>query len=84
MHRIVSIIGKEELSRQEQLTYDRAKKLQNFLTQPFFSAEIYSGKKGAYVRLPQTIEGCEQIISGKMDGVPEQKFYMIGTLETEE
>ncbi|MCK5580509.1 MAG: F0F1 ATP synthase subunit beta [Candidatus Omnitrophica bacterium] len=83
LHRIVAIIGKEELSQQERTVFDRARKLQNFLTQPFFSAEIYSGKKGKYVPLEKTIEGCQQIISGRMDAFADEKFYMIGALDLE-
>ncbi|RLG33833.1 F0F1 ATP synthase subunit beta [Methanosarcinales archaeon] len=81
LEKIVSIIGKEELSRQEKIIFDRAKKLQNFLTQPFFTAEIYTGKKGRYVSLEETISGCERIISGRLDNVPEERFYMIGNIE---
>ncbi len=80
LQRIVSIIGKEELSKQERTVFERARKLQNFLTQTFFTAELYTGKKGIYVPLEETILGCERITSGRMDGVPEDKFYMIGTI----
>jgi F-type H+-transporting ATPase subunit beta len=76
----VSIIGEEELSSQERVLYDRAIKLQNFLTQPFFTGESYIGKKGVYVSLEETLSGCERIINGRMDTVPEDKFYMIGAL----
>jgi len=81
LQRIVSIIGKEELSRQERIIFDRAKKLQNFLTQPFFCAELYTGRKGCYVRLDETISGCEKIISGRLDSVGEEKIFMIGPVE---
>lgn len=80
LQRIVSIIGKEELSKQERTIFERARKLQNFLTQPFFTGEMYIGIKGVYVALEETISGCEKILSGRMDGVPEDKFYMIGTI----
>ena len=80
LERIVSIIGEEELSSQERVLYDRAIKLQNFLTQPFFTGESYIGKKGVYVSLEETLSGCERIINGRMDAVPEDKFYMIGAL----
>jgi F-type H+-transporting ATPase subunit beta len=80
LERIVSIIGKDELSSQERVLYDRALKLQNFLTQPFFTGESYIGKKGIYVSLEETLSGCEKITSGRMDSVPEDKFYMIGAL----
>jgi F-type H+-transporting ATPase subunit beta len=78
--RIVSIIGKEELSREEKIVFERARKLQNFLTQPFFTGEVYSGIKGVFVPLEETIAGCERIVSGRMDKLAEEKFYMIGGL----
>ncbi len=81
LERIVSIIGKEELSRQERIIFERAKKLQYFLTQPFFTGEAYTGHKGIYVSLEETLSGCEKIISGRVDSVPEEKFYMVGALE---
>lgn len=81
LERIVSIIGKEELSKQERIIFDRAIKLQNFLTQPFFTGEAYTGIKGVYVPIEETILGCEKIISGRVDSVPEGKFYMVGALE---
>lgn len=80
LERIVSIIGKEELSKQERIIFDRARKLQNFLTQPFFTGEAYTGMKGVYVPLEETIRGCDRIISGRVDSWPEDKFYMIGGL----
>ena len=80
LQRIVSIIGKEELSKEEKIIFERARKLQNFLTQPFFTGELYSGIKGVYVHLEDTITGCEKIVSGRMDAIPEEKFYMIGAL----
>jgi len=81
LERIVSIIGKEELSSEERIIFDRAKKLQNFLSQPFFTAEVYTGKSGVYVSLEDTISGCERIMSGELDKVDEAKLYSIGKLE---
>ncbi|MDP3791106.1 MAG: F0F1 ATP synthase subunit beta [Candidatus Omnitrophota bacterium] len=81
LQRIVSIVGKEELSKQERVIFDRARKLQNFLTQSFFVAEAYTGQKGAYVSLENTIAGCEKIVSGGLDSIPDEKFYMIGQIE---
>lgn len=81
LQRIVSIIGKEELSKQERIIFERARKLQNFFTQPFFTAELYTGKKGTYVPLEETISGCEKIIAGSFDSIAEDKFYMIGPIE---
>ncbi|MBN2119635.1 MAG: F0F1 ATP synthase subunit beta [Candidatus Omnitrophica bacterium] len=80
LQRIVAIIGKEELSRTERIIFDRARKLQNFLTQPFFCAEMYTGRKGCYVNLKDTLEGCEMIMSGRVDALSEEKFYMISTI----
>ncbi len=79
--RLVSIIGLEELSESERLDFERAKKIRNFLTQPFFTAEEYTGKKGAYVPLKATLQGCEQIIKGGVDKISESRLYMIGALE---
>lgn len=81
LERIVSIIGKEELSTAERTIFERARKLQNFLTQQFFTGELYTGKKGIYVPLEETLLGCERIVSGRMDTVPEDKFYMVGSIE---
>jgi F-type H+-transporting ATPase subunit beta len=81
LKRIVLVIGVDELAKEDRLLFERARKLQNFLTQPFFVAEAYSGKKGEYVTIPDTVSGCERILSGDEDSNPEQIFYMIGALE---
>lgn len=81
LERIVAIIGKEELSKTERIIFERARKLQNFLSQPFFTGEVYTGLKGAYVSLEETIAGCEKIVAGTLDSVPEDKFYMTGSIE---
>jgi F-type H+/Na+-transporting ATPase subunit beta len=78
LRRIVMVIGIDELSAGDRITYERARKLQNFLTQPFFVAEAYTGKKGVYVSIPKTVEGCEKIIAGHYDRQLEADFYMIG------
>jgi F-type H+-transporting ATPase subunit beta len=80
LRRIVAVIGIDELSQADRTLYARARKLQNFLTQPFFVAETYTGRPGEYVTVEQTVEGCERILSGRMDAVAEEKFYMIGSL----
>jgi F-type H+-transporting ATPase subunit beta len=80
LRRIVAIVGIEELSREDRILFDRARKLQNFLTQPFFTAEVYTGKKGEYVSLEATLEGCERIVFGKLDNLPPESLYMIGAL----
>jgi F-type H+-transporting ATPase subunit beta len=69
------------LSKADRSTFERARKLQNFLTQPFSVAESYSGKKGEYVTTSDTVSGCERILSGDEDSNPEENFYMIGALE---
>ena len=73
-------MGIDELSGADRIIYERARKLQNFLTQPFFVAEAYTGKKGQYVTSEQTLDGCERIIAGKFDSKPEGEFYLIGAL----
>ncbi len=80
LRRIVMVIGIDELSAGDRTIYERARKLQNFLTQPFFVAEAYTGKKGEFVTIEQTLEGCEKIISGHLDRRPEQDLYMVGTV----
>lgn len=80
LRRIVSVIGVDELSKADRTLYDRARKLQNFLTQPFVVAEVFSGMKGQIVTIDQTLDGCERILSGAVDQVTEEKFYMIGEL----
>lgn len=81
LRKIVPVIGVEELSKADRTLYERARKLQNFLTQPFFVAEAYTGRKGEYVSLKDTLEGCDKIISGRVDKIPEEQFYLIGKLE---
>ncbi|MCM8830826.1 MAG: F0F1 ATP synthase subunit beta [Candidatus Omnitrophica bacterium] len=80
LRRIVLVVGIDELSYSDRIIYERARKLQNFLTQPFFVGEAYTGRKGEYVTLEQTLEGCEKIISGKMDSRKEEEFYLIGAI----
>ena len=78
LKKIVPVVGIEELAKESRIIYDRARKLENFLTQPFFVAEAYTGRQGKYVPIPDTLDGCEKIINGSMDEVPEHKFYQIG------
>lgn len=80
LRRIVLVIGIDELSKADRMLYERARKIQNFLTQPFAVAERYTGKKGEHVSICETLDGCETILSGKMDRRPEQEFYLIGRL----
>ena len=69
------------LSEEDKLTVNRARKIQQFLSQPFFVAEQFSGVKGKYVKLEDSIKGFKEIIEGKHDNIPEQAFYMVGTIE---
>lgn len=78
---IIAILGMEELSTEDKLTVTRARKIQRFLTQPFFVAEQFSGRKGQYVPIKETVKGFKEILEGKHDGKPEQAFYMIGTID---
>jgi F-type H+-transporting ATPase subunit beta len=78
---IIAILGMDELSEDDKLTVARARKIQRFLSQPFFVASQFTGASGKYVPLKETIEGFEEIISGKLDELPEQAFYMVGNIE---
>ncbi len=77
---IIAILGIEELSREDRMTAKRAERLQRFLTQPLFVAEAYSGKKGVYVSLEETLTGCEKILNGELDNTELEKLYMIGPI----
>ena len=78
---IIAILGMDELSDEDKETVNRARKIQRFLSQPFFVAEQFSGIPGKYVKLEDTIKGFKEIIEGKHDDLPEQAFYMVGTIE---
>jgi F-type H+-transporting ATPase subunit beta len=78
---IIAILGMDELSEQDKVTVARARKLQRFLSQPFHVAEQFTGTPGAYVKLEETIRGFKEILEGKHDELPEQAFYMVGTIE---
>ncbi len=78
---IISILGIDELSDEDKLVVARARKIQKFFSQPFFVAEAFTGIKGKYVRLEDSIKGFQMIVDGKLDQVPEQAFYMMGTIE---
>ena len=78
---IIAILGMDELSEEDKLTVNRARKIQKFLSQPFFVAEQFSGNKGVYVKLEDSIKGFKGIIEGEYDNIPEQAFYMAGTIE---
>lgn len=78
---IIAILGMDELSEQDKLTVMRARKIQRFLSQPFFVAEIFTGSPGKYVSLKETIRGFKAILNGEFDDLPEQAFYMIGSID---
>ena len=78
---IIAILGVEELTGEDKLAVARARKLQKFLSQPFFVAAGFTGLSGKYVKIADTIKGFKKIISGQMDDIPEQAFYMIGTVD---
>jgi len=78
---IIAILGMDELSEEDKLAVNRARKIQRFLSQPFFVAEVFTGTPGKYVRIQDTIQGFQEIIAGKHDDVPEQAFYMVGSID---
>ncbi|MDO8615124.1 MAG: F0F1 ATP synthase subunit beta [Dehalococcoidia bacterium] len=78
---IIAILGVEELSEEDKLTVARARRIQRFLTQPMFVAEVYTGRSGRYVPVKETVRGFREILDGKWDHLPEQAFYMVGTIE---
>jgi F-type H+-transporting ATPase subunit beta len=78
---IIAILGIDELSEDDKLVVARARKIQKFLSQPFFVAEQFTGKPGRYVKVQDTIKGFREIVEGKHDDVPEQAFYMVGTID---
>jgi F-type H+-transporting ATPase subunit beta len=78
---IIAILGMDELSEDDRMVVDRARKIQRFLSQPFFVAEQFTGLKGAYVPLEESVSGFEEILDGKLDHVPEQDFYLKGNIE---
>ena len=78
---IVAILGVEELTEEDKITVSRSRKIQKFLSQPFFVAEEFTGQSGKYVKVEDTVKGFAKIISGQLDDLPEQAFYMIGSIE---
>jgi F-type H+-transporting ATPase subunit beta len=78
---IIAILGMDELSEEDKLVVMRARKIQRFLSQPFFVAEQFTGLKGAYVDIKDTVRGFQEILDGKHDALPEQAFYLVGTIE---
>jgi F-type H+-transporting ATPase subunit beta len=78
---IIAILGMDELSEEDKLLVERARKMQSFLSQPFHVAEAFTGRSGVYVDVKDTIRAFQEILAGKHDEIPEQAFYMVGTIE---
>ena len=78
---IIAILGMDELDDNDKLTVARARKIQKFLSQPFFVAEVFTGSPGKYVALKDTIRGFKGIMEGEYDHLPEQAFYMVGSID---
>jgi F-type H+-transporting ATPase subunit beta len=78
---IIAILGMDELAPEDKLAVARARKIQRFLSQPFHVAEVFTGSPGKYVTLKETIKGFKGIVNGDYDHLPEQAFYMVGTIE---
>jgi len=78
---VIAILGVEELSEEDKVTVARARKIQRFLTQPFFVGEVFTGRSGRYVSVKETVRGFKEILEGKYDDLPEQAFYMAGGIE---
>jgi F-type H+-transporting ATPase subunit beta len=78
---IIAILGMDELSEEDKLTVARARKIQRFLSQPFFVAEEFTGTKGRYVAMKDTVKGFKEVVEGKHDELPEQAFYMVGAID---
>ena len=78
---IIAILGIEELSEEDRLTVARARKIQRFLSQPMFVTEVFTGREGRYVPVEETVRGFKEILEGKHDDLPEQAFYMVGTID---
>ena len=77
---IIAILGLDELSEEDRLIVARARKVERFLSQPFFVAEVFTGAPGKYVSLNETIEAFNKILSGELDDLPEQAFYLVGNI----
>ncbi|WP_250121196.1 F0F1 ATP synthase subunit beta [Chroococcidiopsis sp. CCMEE 29] len=78
---IIAILGLDELSEDDRLTVARARRIERFLSQPFFVAEVFTGSPGKYVKLEETIKGFQRILAGELDDLPEQAFYMVGNID---
>ena len=81
MQDIIAILGMDELSEEDKLVVSRARKIQRFLSQPFFVAEVFTGSPGKFVSLEDTIKGFDGLVKGDYDHIPEAAFYLVGTIE---
>jgi F-type H+-transporting ATPase subunit beta len=81
LQEIIAILGLDELSEEDRLTVGRARRIERFLSQPFFVAEVFTGLLGKYVSLNESVSGFEKILKGELDNLPEQAFYLVGTIE---
>jgi F-type H+-transporting ATPase subunit beta len=78
---IIAILGMEELSEEDKLTVNRARRIQRFCSQPFHVAEVFTGTPGKYVPIKETVRGFKEILEGKHDSLPEVAFYMVGNID---
>jgi len=78
---IIAILGMDELSEEDKLIVQRARRIEQFLSQPFFVAEAFTSRAGKYVKLEDTVRGFKMLVSGELDELPEQAFYMCGTID---
>jgi len=78
---VIAILGIEELSDEDKLTVSRARRIQRFLSQPMFVSEVFTGRPGRYVPIEETVRGFREIMEGKHDALPEQAFFMVGTID---
>merc|ERR1711907_773334 len=78
---IIAILGMDELSEEDKLTVARARKIQKFLSQPFFVAEVFTGTSGRFVELPEILSAFDNLLAGACDDIPEGAFYMVGGME---
>ena len=78
---IIAILGMDELSEEDKLVVERARKIERYLSQPFFVAEVFTGSPGKYISLEETIAGFKGILDGKYDDLPENAFYMVGNID---
>jgi len=78
---IIAILGMDELSEDDKIVVNRARRIERFLSQPFLVAEAFTGSPGKYVKIEDTVKGFKRLVSGELDALPEQAFYMVGTIE---